>query len=62
MKPISQITNLQLAGYSIESVYEWLTNGTWTVEDFSKYIDALKKKHEWVGAWTAANEKLGLNE
>lgn len=62
MKPISQIPNLQLAGYSIEAVYEWVNSKQWTIEDFSAYIKALKKKHEWVGAWTAANERLGLNE
>jgi hypothetical protein len=62
MKSITQIPNLQLAGYNVEAVYEWVKNGHWTVEDFNKYIDALKKKHEWVGAWSATNEKLGLNE
>lgn len=62
MKPISQVTNLQLASYNIESIFNWIKTGQWTLEDFNKYTDALKKKHEWIGAWTATNEKLGSNE
>lgn len=56
MKTLSETTNLRLANLSPESVFEWIIKSQWTLEQFNAYIVALKKKHEWIGAWTLNNE------